>query len=164
MDRKKFLRYGLLGTAGFTLAPRAGFAQASDPQQIDQEVIKEFVTAGHGQIDVVEKMLEEYPSLISSRYDWGNGDFEEAIEGAAHVGNKRIAEFLIEKGARVNLFILAMLNKKELVLPILEEYPSLITAAGAHGFTMLHHAKVGGATEIYDYLQSKGLEKLRYKD
>ena len=27
-------------------------------------------------------MLSEYPNLIYSRYDWGNGDFEEAIEGA----------------------------------------------------------------------------------
>ena len=40
-------------------------------------------------------MLNDYPNLIYSRYDWGNGDFEGAIEGAGQVGNKEIADYLI---------------------------------------------------------------------
>ena len=69
-------------------------------------------------------MLEEYPNLIYGPYDWGKGDFEEAIEGAGHLGNKEIAEYLISKGARLNLFVMKMLGKTELVKPILEAYPN----------------------------------------
>lgn len=34
-----------------------------------------------------------------------------------------------------------MLGKTELVKPVLEEYPNLISAKGPHGFSLLHHAK-----------------------
>lgn len=132
--------------------------------EIPIEVIKEFVTAGHNDLDRVQGMLAKRPFLLHSRYDWGNGDYEEAIEGAAHLGRKDIANYLIEQGARVNLFTLTMLGKKDLVIPILEEYPSLIQAQGPHGFSMLHHAKMGGADAqgIFDYLKEKGLETLKF--
>jgi hypothetical protein len=58
-----------------------------------------------------------------------------------------------------------MLGKTELVKPILETYPELLFAKGAHGFTLLHHAKVGESKELYDYLIVKGLkdENIRIK-
>jgi hypothetical protein len=104
-------------------------------------------------------MLKEQPNLIYSKFDWGNGDFEAAIEGAGHVGNKEIANYLLDAGSRVTLYVLAMLGKTELVKPVLEAYPQLIHAKGPHGFTLLHHAKVGGADsrELYNWLQGKGL-------
>jgi hypothetical protein len=53
-----------------------------------------------------------------------------------------------------------MLGKTDLVKPVLETYPSLVTAKGPHGFTLLHHAKVGGkdGEDLYAYLQEKGLK------
>ena len=108
-------------------------------------------------------MLEEFPNLIYSRYDWGKGDFEEAIEGAGHLGNKEIAEYLISKGTRLNLFVMTMLGKTELVKPTLEAYPEQFFAKGAHGFTLLHHAKVGEAKELYDYFKEKGLREEQSK-
>ncbi|MGB5929234.1 MAG: hypothetical protein WBH03_13730, partial [Cyclobacteriaceae bacterium] len=65
---------------------------------------------------------------------------------------------LISKGARTNLFVLTMLGKKNLVVPVLQEYPNLIHAKGPHGFTLLHHAKVGGeaAAELYHWLADNG--------
>lgn len=166
MDRKTFVKTGLIACTGLGTVPVFG---APIPQEtyesIAIEKIKEFVTAGHGDLDKVKAMLEEEPNLIHSRYDWGSGDFEEAIEGAGHLGNKEIANYLIESGARVNLFVLSMLGKKELVIPILEEYPNLIYARGAHGFSLLHHAKQGGkdASEIFDYLKDKGLKELKFE-
>jgi hypothetical protein len=71
-------------------------------------------------------MLQEHPNHIYSRYDWGNGDFEEAIEGAGHLCNIEIANYLISKGARVNLFVLTMLGKTDLVKPVLKACPDLI--------------------------------------
>jgi hypothetical protein len=69
----------------------------------------------------VKELLEQYPNLIYSRYDWGNGDFEEAIEGAGHVGNKEIAQWLIEKGARPNLFVMTMLGETAIVKSVIEK-------------------------------------------
>lgn len=133
--------------------------QESNP--FDVKLVKDFVVAGHKDLQAVKEMLKERPNLMYCRYDWGNGDFEEAIEGAGHVGNKEIAHYLISQGARVNLFALTMLGKTDLVKPTLEAYPELVFAKGPHGFTLLHHAKVGEAQELYDYLMDKGLKETR---
>jgi ankyrin repeat protein len=110
-------------------------------------------------------MLEEYPNLLYSRYDWGNGDFEEALEGAGHVGNKEIAQYLIGRGARPNIFVLTMLGETVIVKSFLEKYPVLLNSLGPHGFTLLHHATRGGeeAKELLDYFQSKGLTEMQIK-
>jgi hypothetical protein len=159
MNRHSFLRTGFLSAAGLAVASSAR-AQES-PAPLKTELVKEFVIAGHGNIAKVKELLVHNPNLIYSRYDWGNGDFEEAIEGSAHVGNKELANLLIENGARINLFVLAMLGKTELVIPILDQFPNLIQAKGAHGFTLLHHAKVGGngSEQIFQYLTEKGLKE-----
>ena len=90
-----------------------------------------------------------------------NGDFEAAIEGAGHMGDKEIANYLLDAGSRVTLFVLCMLGKTDLVKPILEQYPKLVFAIGPHGFTMLHHAKMGGkeGEDLANYLQEKGLKE-----
>ena len=131
----------------------------AEPEPIDLKIVKEFVSAGHKDLDKVKEMLAEYPNLIYARYDWGNSDFEEAIEGAGHLGQKEIANYLIAQGARVNLFVLTMLGHADLVIPTLDKFPELVFAKGPHGFTMLHHAKVGGSGVMEEYLLSKGLDK-----
>ena len=136
-----------VGLSGLMVLPGLIKAKAilqTDPEPYKIELVKEFVIAGHGNLPKVQSMLKDYPNIIFSKYDWGNGDFEAGIEGAGHVGNKEIAKFLIDEGARVTLFVLAMLGKTNLVKPILEEYPKLIFAMEPHGFTLLHHAKAGG--------------------
>lgn len=150
--------------AALSFIPTSAFPEpANEPEPMKVELVKEFVSVGHRDLDRVKEMLTDYPSLLYSRYDWGKGDFEEAIEGAGHVGNKAIANYLIEQGARVNLFVLTMLGKTDLVKPILEEYPALVFSKGAHGFTLLHHAKVGEAQVLYDFLQEKGLNETQIK-
>jgi len=158
MDRKSFIKTGIASSLG--LVPTLAFGNnQTDPEALNIKVVKEFVLAGHSNLGKVKNMLNDYPNLIYSRYDWGNGDFEEAIEGAGHTGNKEIADYLIEKGARVNLFVLTMLGKTDLVKPTLEAYPNLIFSKGPHGLTLLHHAEVGGpeSKELYNYLWDKGL-------
>ena len=91
----------------------------------------------------------------------GGGDFETALEGAGHVGNKEIANYLIDRGARTNLFVLTMLGKTALVKAFLDLYPQYLTARGPHGLTLLHHAEKGGddAKELFDYFKEKGLNE-----
>ncbi len=160
MNRKKFIQCSIGTIALTTAVPFLGYSQLQEgSDQLDDQLVKDFVIAGHKDLNTLKEMLTEYPNLIYSKYDWGNGDFEEAIEGAGHLGNKEIANFLISKGARINLFVLTMLGKADIVMPILEVYPKLIYAKGPHGFTLLHHAKVGGNNELYERLWTKGLKE-----
>ncbi|MEP7142685.1 MAG: hypothetical protein ABI707_07435 [Ferruginibacter sp.] len=164
MNRKNFLHIVASGTTGFLLLNNMADGQATPARQdippYPLEMVKEFVIAGHKDLPRVQTMIVENPNLVHCKYDWGNGDFEEAIEGAGHMGNREIAQFLIDAGSRVTLFVLTMLGKTELVKPVLETYPKLVFANGPHGFTLLHHAKQGGkeAADLYDYLQEKGLK------
>lgn len=150
---------GLVGLTPSLSMPRI-WNQESEP--LDMALVKEFVVAGHKDLKLVKEMLEVYPNLIYGRYDWGNGDFEEAIEGAGHLGKREIAEYLISKGARVNLFVLTMLDKSELVIPFLKAYPNLIFAKGPHGFSLLHHAEVGGSKKIKNFLIEKGQSQRKF--
>ena len=165
MNRKHFINGSLLGLATTFVAPSFIWSQPqeTEPKPLDIKLVKDFVVAGHSNLALVKEMLEEHPNLIYCPYDWGNGDFEEAIEGAGHLGNKEIANYLISKGARVNLFVLTMLGKTDLVKPILDSYPELIFAKGPHGFTLLHHALMGESMELADYLKDKGLTKRMIK-
>ena len=164
MNRQSFLIQSAAAGAAFILHPFQSLAQSKNaPDPYKPEVVKEFVGAGHNNLNRVKEMLQEYPNLLYCRWDWGNGDFEEAIEGAGHVGDKEIAQYLIENGARPNIFVLTMLGETVIVKAILEKYPALINSKGAHGFTLLHHATRGGepAKELLDYFKSKGLTEMR---
>lgn len=160
MNRKKFIKYSVGGLVLASIAPAYAISQTQEePRPVDLKLVKDFVVAGHKNLPLVKEMLHEHPNLIYARYDWGSSDFEEAIEGAGHLGNKEIANYLISQGARVNLFVLTMLGKADLVKPTLEAYPELVFAKGPHGFTLLHHAKIGEAWDLMDYLKDKGLTK-----
>jgi hypothetical protein len=159
MKRQKFIQRGL-STLVVSVTPTILFPQSPEgPAPFDIKLVKDFVFAGHKDLPLVKEMLRAHPNLIYSRFDFGNGDFEEAIEGAGHMGNKEIANYLITQGARVNLFVLTMLGKTSLVKPVLETYPELVFSKGPHGFTLLHHAKVGEAKELQDFLVGKGLKE-----
>ena len=166
MNRKNFLLHSATAGAAILINPLKSFSQVNqNPEPYKLEIVKEFVGAGHGNLVRVKEMLIEYPNLLYCRYDWGNGDFEEAIEGAGHVGNKEIARYLIETGARPNIFVMTMLGETAIVKAILEKYPVLLKAKGPHGFTLLHHANKGGedAVNLIDYFQQKGLTETQIK-
>src|SRR5678816_1188996 len=163
MNRKIFLSQTVFGTVGSMIAlpafARHQFKTEADP--LPQDKVKQFVIAGHGKFDEVKKMLAELPTLLYATWDWGNGDFETALEGAGHVGNKEIANYLIGLGARTNLFVLTMLGKTSIVKNFLETFPQYLQARGPHGLTFFHHAQAGGndSKELLDYFLSKGLSE-----
>ncbi len=169
MLRKNFLQKTILDTAGLFTIPllfQSHSAHAKKNSAIDQlpaEKVKEFVIAGHRDLTKVKSMLQELPGLLYATWDWGGGDFETALEGAGHVGDKEIANFLITTGARANLFVLTMLGKTQIVKAYLDIFPEYIKARGPHGLTFLHHAQRGGedSKELLEYFQSKGLTETK---
>ncbi len=127
--------------------------------KMEAELVEEFVRVAHSDFDQVRKMLEKTPNLLNATQDWGDGDFESAIGAAGHMGNKELANYLIDKGARFDVFVLSMLGKTEIVKSWIDLYPNLLQSIGPHGFTLLHHAKKGGdeAAELFEYFSKKGL-------
>ena len=156
ISRPKFVQLLTAGTLGFTLSPFQVFSQETKPA-LGRDLVKEFVIAGHGNLEKTKLMLEATPSLLNASHDWGNGDFEEAIEGAGHLGNREIALYLISKGARFTIFVAAMLGRLDIVKPAIEAYPNLINSKGPHGLDLIHHATKGGedSLPVLNFLKSK---------
>ncbi|MBD3165705.1 ankyrin repeat domain-containing protein [bacterium] len=117
--------------------------------------VEEFVKAGHNNLPRTKEMLEREPGLLNAAWDWGDGDFETALGGASHVGNREIARYLIGEGARMNLFTSTMLGEVEIVKPWLDAYPDLVHSKGPHGLSLLHHAERGGNAEMVDLIKSR---------
>ena len=159
IPRKKFLSLSLLGSAEL-LFGNALIAQdkPQKPPPLDKELVKEFVGKSHSDLNRVKELYSQQPGLLNCSWDWGGGDFETGLEAAGHVGNREIAQFLLEKGARMNIFCAAMLGQIEIVKSILAAFPSLKTSKGPHGLQLLHHARKGGegAKEVLEFLQSIG--------
>jgi uncharacterized protein len=104
------------------------------------EQIREFVIAGHGNIEKVRQMLAENPKLLNASYRWNENDTETAIQAAAQVGNVNIAEFLLKQGAPLEICTAAMLGMRDYVERSLNANPLNVDATGAHGIPLLPHA------------------------
>ncbi len=115
-------------------------------------VVGEFVGRSHMDLGRVTELLAAYPTLIHAAFDWGNGDWETATGAAAHSGRRDILEFLLSKGARLDIFAAAALGKMALVKAYVHESPAAIHQAGPHGISLLDHAKKGGNPEVVAYL------------
>jgi len=162
MNRSEFIRHSLLGSAALTM-PSLIFSQQERPAPIKLEIVKEFVTVAHGNFARVKEMLENDHLLLHISNDWGGGDYESAIEAAGHVGNKEIANYLLGKGARYNIYLACMLGHLDTVKNVLTFNAGLLNSKGPHGFTMLHHAKQGGeqSKAVFEYLQSLGAKETK---
>ena len=123
---------------------------------LEATLIQEFVSKSHGDLERVKELLAQEPALINSSWDWGGGDWETGLGAAAHMGRKDIAIFLLENGARLDLFAAAMLGRLEIVKATLEAYPEAVNILGPHGIPLIAHAQAGGseAIEVYEYLKS----------
>lgn len=161
MDRRHFITAAGLGLPliGTTLLHAQDTMKPAKPAKLADDLVKAFVAAGHNNLPEVKRMLNEQPGLLNASWDVGGGDFETALEGAGHVGDREIAEYLIARGARANIFVLTMLGHSAIVKGLLSLQPHLLRSKGPHGFTLLHHAQRGGelATELLDHIKGLGL-------
>ncbi len=125
-------------------------------KQINRQMVADFVIYAHMDLAMTKKLLEKEPGLVNAFMDWGGGDWESALGGASHMGRRDIVEYLLEKGARIDIFCAAMLGQLEAVKAFLTLQPKLIDAKGPHGFSLHFHAQVGGkgAEKVLEHLQT----------
>ena len=119
-------------------------------------LVQEFVGNAHGDLDRVKELLAQEPALVHACWDWGGGDFETGLGAAAHMGRQDIATFLLEKGARLDLFAAAMLGKLDVIRAALTAFPQAIHTPGPHGIPLTAHAVAGGdeAKKVVEFLET----------
>ncbi len=161
LSRRRFIRTA--GVAFTTIVPSITLLaqDKKKPDPLAPDLVKDFVIKGHNDLEGVKKLLEETPGILNATWDWGGGDFETALGGAGHMGRVDIAEYLINKGARIDIFVASMLGKLDVVKNIAEAYPEVLKSKGPHGLSLVFHAEKGGekAMAVLDYFKGKGLVK-----
>jgi hypothetical protein len=127
------------------------------PSPLEPELVQEFVSKAHGDLDAVRELLEREPALLNAAWDWGGGDWETGLGAAAHMGRRDIALVLLERGARMDIFAAAMLGEVETVRAMLAAHPALRDAPGPHGIPLLAHAQAGGkeASGVVELLETE---------
>jgi hypothetical protein len=125
------------------------------PLPIDKDLVAEFVLKAHGDLGVVKQLVQRKPAIVNAAWDWGGGDWETGLGAAAHVGRRDIAKYLLEHGARKDVFAAAMLGEVDVVRAMLEAQPELRDARGPHGIPLQAHAEAGGeqAHAVLELLQ-----------
>ena len=106
--------------------------------------IEKFVGNAHGDLAAVRAALEADPTLANAAWDWGGGDWETALGAAGHTGRRDIAGLLLAHGARLDVFVAAMLGEVDVVRAILAAHPEVRQAKGPHGIPLRAHAEAGG--------------------
>ena len=155
-------RFILVRAAGGLFAalavPRLATSQPR-PDPLAPALVEEFVRKAHADLPGTRALLAEQPALLNATWDWGGGDFEMGIGGAGHMGNREIAEFLIAQGARMDIFVAAMLGSLDIVSAMIAAYPALLHAKGPHGIPLMAHAKKGGAAAepVVAFLEARGV-------
>src|SRR6266700_2711055 len=119
------------------------------PAALNPDLVKEFVGNAHGNLERVTELLEQEPALLNATWDWGGGDWETGLGAASHMGRKDIANYLLARGARLDIFAAAMLGHLEIVQAIVQAYPDASQWRGPHGISLLIHAHAEGAEAEY---------------
>jgi len=165
-SRRSFLRTtaglfatGLLVNLAPAQTPPPGVAK---PPALPLDKVQATVGQAHRNLDKVRELVEATPLLANASWDWGGGDFETPLQAAAHTGHREIAEYLLSKHARLDLYAAGMLGQLDFVKAVLALNPLAHEIPGPHGFTLLHCAKQGGekAKPTYDWLIAQGVPEV----
>lgn len=146
-------------TVGVPSAAQSPSSPTSFPYKgprLDFDMVRDFVVAGHANLERTRELLAQEPALINATWDWGRGDWETALGGASHMGNQPIAEFLLAHGARMDVFCATMMGKIEIVKAFLADDPTIIDLKGPHGIPLIRHAQAGKQDAIVELLRAHG--------
>jgi ankyrin repeat protein len=120
------------------------------------EQIRDFVIAGHGNLEKVKQMLSENSKLLNMSYRWNENDAETAVQAAAQVGSVNVAQFLLKQGAPLEICTAAMLGMRDEVEQRLNEDPRNANATGAHRIPLLPHAVWSENTSLVQLVFERG--------
>jgi len=123
-------------------------------QALSQSAIDEFVGAAHSNIAKVKAMLDENPELLGA----SSSQNETALQAAAHMGRKLIAEHLLSRGAPLDICTAALLGRIADVDRMLAADPTVARATGAHGIPLMFHAALGGNMDVLQRLIGGGAD------
>lgn len=175
INRRRFLRSTTAVAVGGILLPQLARAQqpapnappaASNPPRkppvLDRTDVRAVVGESHRSLENVARLVEATPLLVNACWDWGGGDFETPLQAAAHTGGKAIAGYLLEKGARLDIYAAAMLGQLDFVKAAFTLDPRAHEIPGPHGFTLFHCAKAGGdgSLHVVEWLLSNGVPEV----
>ena len=124
--------------------------------EFSKDQIRDFIVAAHGNLPRVREMLAEHPGLLNVRHYWDGNDSETAIQAAAQSGSAPVVEYLLDRGAPLEICTAAMLGRKDVVDRMLSEDPKLIDAKGAHGIPLMPHAALSNNLELAQMLYQRG--------
>lgn len=162
-QRRTFLKQSLLFALSFpvgsSMARLSKTPMQKNAEALPAALVFEFVRSAHVALAKVKEMLAKEPLLVNACWDWGGGDFELAIGGAAHMGNKDIATYLLEKGARIDIFCAAMLGEKEVVASLVKMSPNIVNINGPHKFPLLYHVAISGDVDMAALLKPHMLKE-----
>ena len=124
------------------------FKKPEKTPPLPADLVFEFVKAAHVDLTHVIEMLAKEPMLVNACWDWGGGDFETGLGGASHMGNREIATYLLQNGARKDIFYAAMSGDKQLVKSFIKSNPDIANVYGPHKYSLLYHVAISGDTHI----------------
>lgn len=127
--------------------------QVNAQEMVSQELVEPFVLAAHGNFAKVQELYEQHPEILN--IPWAKFD-ETALQASSHMGRREIAQYLLSKGAPLNICAAAMLGMQAEVAAFLKQDSSLANARGAHGIPVLFHAAMSGQTEVAALLLEHG--------
>jgi ankyrin repeat protein len=161
LSRRTILEGGILMAAGALVGARSPLQSQSSQipdrgPRLDDDLVREFVIAGHANLEKTKELLEKQPALVNATWDWGGGDWETALGGASHMGSREVAEYLLSRGARMDVFCAAMLGRIDIVKAFLAADPNVVHLKGPHGIPLIRHAKAGKQDVVVELLVANG--------
>ena len=153
-------------TADWPAPPAAGSPADDFFPSLNPALIKEVVGLSHTNLARIKELVQQHPALAKASWDWGYGDHETALGAASHVGQRAIAELLLEHGAPPTLFSATMLGQLDVVKAFMTATPGLQKMRGPHSLSLMVHARAGGppAAAVVAYLESIGDANLPLTD
>jgi len=125
-------------------------------QLLNQEEANQFILECHFDLDTIKEKLEEKPELIKS---YNPETIESALGASGHMGREDIAEFLLSKGAEIELATAAMLGRRDLIAEALKQDPANARVGGAHNIPIAFHAALSGDVELMQMLWDAGAQE-----
>ena len=121
--------------------------------------INDLLMACHGDYNRVREIVEAQPELVNQA---GAAPFagETPLGAASHMGQIDIAEYLLSRGAPLDIYAAAMLGRTVEVEQFLDAEPSLARGGNprAHGIPALHFPIVGNHIDILQLMVARGAD------